>query len=182
LARWRAPAARVLAAHASRTTCCSSTPRRWSARDRGKTTRRSELADAADYGYCASHSRFFWGFRLHALFAPDRTPRALSLSSLKVGEREVCLAVLERVNRTGHLVIIGDKGYAGCDFEADAEALDASITRPRRKDERGQGPPRADSPTDRVDVQTCKHLLTLERKALASCMGCAPASARVSSP
>lgn len=32
------------------------------------------LSDAADYGYCASHSRFFWGFRLHALFAPDGTP------------------------------------------------------------------------------------------------------------
>ena len=31
-----------------------------------ETTRRSRLADAADYGYCASHSRFFWGFRLHA--------------------------------------------------------------------------------------------------------------------
>lgn len=26
------------------------------------------LADAADYGSCASHSRYFWGFRLHALF------------------------------------------------------------------------------------------------------------------
>src|SRR3954447_14043207 len=41
-----------------------------------ETTRRSQLADAADYGYCASHSRFFWGFRLHALFALDGTPRA----------------------------------------------------------------------------------------------------------
>ena len=29
------------------------------------------LTDAADYGYCASHSRHFFGFRLHALFAPD---------------------------------------------------------------------------------------------------------------
>jgi hypothetical protein len=33
------------------------------------------LANAADYGYCASHSRHFWGFRLHALFALDATPR-----------------------------------------------------------------------------------------------------------
>ncbi len=37
------------------------------------------IADAADYGYCASHSRFFWGMRLHAIFAPDGTPRALEL-------------------------------------------------------------------------------------------------------
>ncbi len=29
------------------------------------------IADAADYGYCASHSRYFWGMRLHTLMAPD---------------------------------------------------------------------------------------------------------------
>jgi hypothetical protein len=27
-----------------------------------ETVRRSALADAADYGWCASHSRYFWGF------------------------------------------------------------------------------------------------------------------------
>jgi hypothetical protein len=32
------------------------------------------LGVAADYGYCASHSRFFWGFRLHAIFALRRHP------------------------------------------------------------------------------------------------------------
>ena len=75
-----------------------------------ETTRRSALAAAADYGYCASHSRFFWGFRLHALFALDGTPRALTLITPKASEREVCLALLERVNRSGPLVVIGDKG------------------------------------------------------------------------
>jgi len=35
------------------------------------------LANAADYGYCASHSRYFWGFRLHALFALDGTPASI---------------------------------------------------------------------------------------------------------
>ena len=38
-----------------------------------ETVKRSQLADAAYYGYCASHSRYFWGFRLHAIFAPDGT-------------------------------------------------------------------------------------------------------------
>ena len=56
-----------------------------------ETTRRSQLADAADYGYCASHSRYFWGFRLHGLFALDGTPRALALTSPKTRERDVCL-------------------------------------------------------------------------------------------
>jgi transposase len=105
-----------------------------------ETTRRSHLADAADYGWCASHSRYFWGFRLHGLFALDGTPRALALTSPKVGEREVCLQMLARLDRGGPVTVIGDKGYAGRDFCADAAALDATIVRPRRKDERGKGP------------------------------------------
>ena len=64
-----------------------------------ETMRRSALADAADYGYCASHSRYFWGFRLHGLFALDGTPRALALTSPRLGEREVCLGMLARVHR-----------------------------------------------------------------------------------
>src|SRR5207249_7024032 len=42
------------------------------------------LSDAADYGFCASHSRFFYGFRLHTLCAIDGTPRAMALTSPKV--------------------------------------------------------------------------------------------------
>ena len=61
-----------------------------------ETTRRSQLADAADYGYCASHSRFFWGFRLHALFALDGTPRALALTSPKIDEKTVWSGRRER--------------------------------------------------------------------------------------
>jgi hypothetical protein len=40
---------------------------------------RSELAGWAEYGYCASHSRYFWGLRLHmlaTLHAPARRLRA----------------------------------------------------------------------------------------------------------
>ena len=129
-----------------------------------ETTRRSQLADAADYGYCASHSRYFWGFRLHGLFAPDGTPRALALTSPKNGEREVCLGLLERVERHGPITVIGDKGYAGRDFEAHAADLGARIVRPRRKDEPGRGPHLAPI-RQRIEsiFQTCKDLLTLER-------------------
>ena len=129
-----------------------------------ETTRRSQLADAADYGWCASHSRFFWGFRLHGLFALDGTPRALLLTSPKSSEREICLAMLERCQRDGHLFVIGDKGYAGREFEHSAAALNATIIRPRRKDEPGHG--RHLAPIrQRIEsiFQTCKDLLTLER-------------------
>lgn len=32
-----------------------------------ETVKRSDLAGWAEYGYCASHSRFFWGLRLHQI-------------------------------------------------------------------------------------------------------------------
>lgn len=129
-----------------------------------ETTRRSALADAADYGYCASHSRFFWGFRLHGLFAPDGTPRAFALASPKRDEREVGIELLARAERLGGETIIGDKGYAGRDFAAAAGELGATIVRPARKDE-------PDSPLHLAPIRqriesifwTCKDILTLER-------------------
>jgi hypothetical protein len=36
-----------------------------------ETAKRSELAGFAEYGYCASHSRYFWGLRLHLLCTLD---------------------------------------------------------------------------------------------------------------
>ena len=129
-----------------------------------ETTRRSQLADAADYGYSAAHSRFFWGLRLHGLFALDGTPRALAITSPKANERDVCLALLARCERQGHVIVVGDKGYAGRDFERDSAGLAATIIRPRRKDEPGSGPHLAPI-RQRIEsiFQTCKDLLTLER-------------------
>ena len=85
---------------------CWSIPRRWSAlaaaRPSSAAASRASndaLANAADYGYCASHSRFFWGFRLHALFALDGTPRALALTSPKIDEKLVCVQLVARCER-----------------------------------------------------------------------------------
>jgi Transposase DDE domain len=131
-----------------------------------ETTRRSQLADAADYGYCASHSRFFWGFRLHALFAIDGTPRALALTSPKIDERDVCLQLVARCERQPGqmLILIGDKNFRGRQFEADLAALEAKIMRPRRKDEAGRGPHLAPI-RQRIEsiFWTAKDILTLER-------------------
>jgi hypothetical protein len=122
------------------------------------------IANAADYGYCASHSRWFWGLRLHTLMAPDGTPRVMALTSPKEGEREVCLRLLERVNRSGPLTVLGDKGYAGADFEADAAALGATVVRPRRKDEPEGGPHLAPL-RQRIEsiYWSAKDILALER-------------------
>ena len=124
------------------------------------------LTDAADYGYCASHSRFFFGFRLHALFAPDGTPRALALTSPKIDERIVCVQLVARCERQPGqtLILIGDKNFRGKDFETELAALEARIMRPRRKDEPGKGPHLAPI-RQRIEsiFWTCKDILTLER-------------------
>ena len=129
-----------------------------------ETAKRSALGDAADYGWCGSHSRYFWGFRLHAIFAPDGTPRALELTSPKLDEREVGLVLLERCRRNGGETLLGDKGYAGRGFSAKVTELGATIVRPSRKDEPQNGLHLAPI-RQRIEsiFWTCKDLLTLER-------------------
>jgi Transposase DDE domain len=129
-----------------------------------ETVKRSALADAADYGYCRSHSRFFWGFRLHGIFAPDGTPRAVAVASPKRDERDVALELLARTRRRGGETLIGDKGYAGRAFAEAVSQLDATILRPRRKDEPGRGPHLAPIRQHIESIfWSCKGTLTLER-------------------
>ena len=132
----------------------------------GQSSLADALTDAADYGYCASHSRHFFGFRLHALFAPDGTPRALALTSPKIDEKLVCLQMVARCERQPGqaLILIGDKNFRGKDFETELAKLEATIMRPRRKDEQGRGPHLAPI-RQRIEsiFQTCKDILTLER-------------------
>jgi hypothetical protein len=100
-----------------------------------ETVRRSELADACGYGYCRSHSRWFWGMRLHLCCAPDGTPRASILAPADQPEREVALRLLPQALRGGEQIVC-DKGYAGREFAAEVEArFAAEVLRPSRKDE-----------------------------------------------
>jgi hypothetical protein len=132
----------------------------------GSSSLSDALSDAADYGYCASHSRHFFGFRLHALFAPDGTPRGLALTSPKIDEKLVCLKMVAHCERQPGqiLVLIGDKNFRGQHFETELAKLDATIIRPRRKDEPGRGPHLAPI-RQRIEsiFWTCKDILTLER-------------------
>jgi hypothetical protein len=104
-----------------------------------ETRKRSELAGWAAYGYCASHSRYFWGLRLYLLCAPDGMPISFCLAPANEPERDVAAAMLERARHDGMLcggeIIIGDKGFAGEEFEQIVAALDATLIRPDRRDE-----------------------------------------------
>ena len=103
-----------------------------------ETVKRSDLAGHAGYGYCASHSRYFWGFRLYLIATSEGMPIIWGLANPKLGEREVTQALLEHDHellRAGQ-VILADKGFAGKDFEAFvADELGAHLIRPDRKDE-----------------------------------------------
>ena len=105
-----------------------------------ETVKRSELAGWAAYGYCASHSRYFWGLRLYLLCAPDGMPIYFCLAPANEPEREVATAMLDRARRegllTGEEIIISDKGFAGREFEQTVVSLDATLIRPDRKGER----------------------------------------------
>jgi Transposase DDE domain len=99
-----------------------------------ETVQRSEFAGHAAYGYCASHSRYFWGFRLYLLCASDGMPIAFELAPANASEREVAAQMLRRVKLDGYAVI-ADKGFAGEEFEALMGELGALFLRPDRKNE-----------------------------------------------
>ena len=128
-----------------------------------ETSRRSQLAEVCGYGYSRSHSRWFWGMRLHLACAPDGTPRAAALVAADRPEREVALTLLPRA-LTGGETIVCDKGYAGREFAQAVNALGATIARPPRATEPQTGPHLAPI-RQRIEsvFWTCKDLLNLER-------------------
>ena len=108
-----------------------------------ETARRSDLAGWAEYGYCASHSRWFWGLRLHLVCTLHGLPVAFALTGAKADEREVLLAMFTAepgllTSRPGQ-ILIGDKNYYGAAFEAALAAAQIRLLRPARKGE--PGPP-----------------------------------------
>jgi hypothetical protein len=104
-----------------------------------ETTKRSDLAGWAEYGYCASHSRFFWGLRLHLLCTLGGLPVAFALTGAKADERQTLLSMLDTnpaLERTHPgQTVIGDKNYYGRDFEQALTDRDLRLLRPARKGE-----------------------------------------------
>jgi len=99
------------------------------------TVKRSELAGYAAYGYCASHSRYFWGFRLYLLCTPDGVPVDFCLAPANQPEREVAAAMLARRPLLAGQVLVTDKGFASAEFEQFIAGMGAVLVRPDRADE-----------------------------------------------
>lgn len=131
-----------------------------------ETARRSRLADSASHGYSRSHSRWFWGMRLHLATSLDGSLRACQLESAERPEREIALnRLLPRAAQSGARIAICDKGYAGRDLAQQSQALfGISIIRPARRGE-DRADPHLAPIRQRIEsaVQTLKDILTLER-------------------
>jgi Transposase DDE domain len=103
------------------------------------TAHRSDLVGWAEYGYCASHSRYFWGLRLHLLCTLHGLPVGFALTGAKADERTTLLHILASdpgliADRPGQL-LMGDKNYYGREFESTLAAAGLRLLRPARKGE-----------------------------------------------
>jgi Transposase DDE domain len=99
-----------------------------------ETVKRSALAGWAGYGYCRSHSRYFWGLRLHLVCTVHGLPVAFALADPKADEREVLLGSFDvepelLASRPGQLLLV-DKGYRDAETEATLAARGLRLLRP----------------------------------------------------
>ncbi len=134
------------------------------------TARRSDLAGWAGYGYCPSHSRWYWGAKLLLICTCEGTVTGFGLANPKLlGEREQARQMLtdQPANRPAPgTAIVTDKGLAGGDTEEffASPGLELTLIRPSRKDETT---PRyfPNWLRQRVEaiIWTLKHQLGLER-------------------
>lgn len=135
-----------------------------------ETAKRSDLVGWAGYGYCASHSRWFWGLRLHVIATPAGLPIAFALASPKEDEREVLWHLLlvdpALAARLGGQVLMADKGYRSDELEKILAEMGITLVRPTMKGEPGRPGQRFLKPFRQVIEsvnETLKAQLDLER-------------------
>src|SRR3989440_8862963 len=106
------------------------------------TAQNSDLAGWAGYGYCASHSRRFWGLRLHLVTTVHGLPVAFALTNPKVDERDVLVDLVSlqpsMVRPRDGLILVVDKGYRDRATETWLNEADITVVRPAYRNE----PPR----------------------------------------
>jgi len=104
-----------------------------------ETVKRSDLAGWAEYGYCPSHSRYFWGLRLHLVATLHGLPIAYALTGAKADERTVLTTLVdtEPALSGGSRTVIADKNYYGRVFEQHLKATGFTLL---RKPRAGEGP------------------------------------------
>jgi hypothetical protein len=110
------------------------------------TAKRSDLFGHAGYGYCPSHSRWYWGAKLLIICTCDGTVTGISLANPKLhGEPDQARQTLERqpANRpVSGTAVVTDKGLSGQGTEESfaGDSLGLTLIRPARKDEKQPRP------------------------------------------
>jgi hypothetical protein len=104
------------------------------------TVNRSDLAGWASYGYCASHSRRFWGLRLHLITTVHGLPVAFALATAKTDEREVLTDLFDLdtdglLTYPDGLILIVDKGYRDATTERGLTDRGVTMIRPAYRTE-----------------------------------------------
>ena len=134
------------------------------------TARRSGLFGYAGYGYCPSHSRWYWGAKLMLICTCDGTVTGFGLANPKLhGERDQARQMLkdQPANRPAPGTANGtDKGQAGEDTEEffASPGLKLALIRPARKDETAPRPfPNWLRQRVEAIIWTLKNQLSLER-------------------
>lgn len=135
-----------------------------------ETVKRSDLAGWASYGYCASHSRYFWGLRLHLITTVHGLPVAFALTHPKTDEREILVDLFELdptiLFHSDGLILVVDKGYRDAGAEAWLRERGVTLIRPAYKGEAprpGRALLRAVRQTIESVNETFKGQLGLER-------------------
>jgi hypothetical protein len=105
-----------------------------------ETVKRSDLAGWAGYGYCASHSRRFWGLRLHLITTVHGLPVAYALTNPKIDEREVLVDLFTLddglLTHPDGLVLLVDKGYRDEQTERWLAERGVTVIRPAYRNEK----------------------------------------------
>jgi hypothetical protein len=133
------------------------------------TARRSDLFGWAGYGYCPSHSRWYWGSKLMLICTCEGTVTGFCLANPKLyGERDQARQMLtgQPANRpVPGTAVVTDKGLAGEGTEAffASPGLDLDLIRPARKDESPRSFPNWLRQRVEAIIWTLKNQLGLER-------------------
>jgi Transposase DDE domain len=133
------------------------------------TAQRSEWAGWANYGYCAAHSRWYWGLTLYLITTTEGMPVAWCLADPKLGEREVAEELVGHARdhgalRTG-MVVVADKGLSGTELERfAAEEIGVLLVHPDRADATKRRYSNLAGSRQRIEAiyDTCKDRLNLE--------------------
>jgi hypothetical protein len=125
-----------------------------------ETAKRSDLAGWASYGWCPSHSRWFWGLRLHLVCTLHGLPIAFALTGAGAVDRQVLTDLLavepQLVAARPGQVLVADRNYYGRQFEHILAELGVRPLRPARKGEPGRAGQRLFKPLRQL-IESVNH-------------------------